>query len=96
MSEYPDITFHKRERGYITDAEPGEYLPLQKQKGYGDVAWAAWGCPRCGEVLLISRNNHRVDVYGRVTPALRCITDGCKWIGKVFLDNWVPEAKGNA
>lgn len=94
-SEIVDVTFTKHD-AYITDVPPGGYTRLVRKKGSGDVAWAAWCCPACEEALLIMRGRHEVDVYGVVTPALRCPTKSCGFMAKVFLDGWVPEGRATA
>jgi C4-type Zn-finger protein len=52
-------------------------------------------CPKCGNLAKISKQNHQVDYFGTLTPAVMC-PHMCNFNDRIQLDEWVPEAKGSA
>lgn len=45
-------------------------------------------CPACEGLQEIDVTEHRIDRDGRVTPALRCDTQGCPFLEWVELQSW--------
>lgn len=73
--------------------EPGEYVALPGDR----VNWAAVRCPGCKKVTMTPRRTFHVDVWGNVSPAVICPSEGCENEVSVYrFEDWVPEAKGLA
>lgn len=84
---------------HYSHLSPGEYVQLDPRKGYGDVAWAAVGCPLCGKILLVMHKNHTVDSLGTVEPEMLCVgRDGrrCTFNAIGYFEDWHPQTTGRA
>jgi hypothetical protein len=70
------------------------HVPEQRWRGarYFGVsgAWTQYACPFC-ERLLRLQPVHRIDRWGRVTPAARCVHEGCGRVAMLLLMGWAPD-----
>lgn len=84
------MTNLKRNAGN-TQLQTGEYLPAKAA-----THWCIWKCPACGTLANITKRWHSVTHFGEITPAVRCPNNQCYHEDSYWLDDWIPEAKGQA
>lgn len=84
------MTNLKRNDG-STKLQVGEYWP-----GTRAVYWYVWRCPKCERTANISKDVHTVLWDGTVEPAVKCPNAACYFQDEYFLEDWVPESKGEA
>lgn len=88
----PVVTFTRRVGVLGIDLEPGEYVATP-----GATTWASVRCPHCKLVTSTPRRVFHVDVWGNVSPAVICPSEGCENDVAIYhFEDWVPEAKGLA
>ncbi len=93
----PEIAVHAlRRREADVPAEelkPGDYKPLPRSTGWGEIAHAVVCCPQCASLSLTTRQ-FEVDFDGLVSPAAKCAA--CGFVRQWVFSDWVPEARGSA
>ncbi len=95
MPEIREHVLRRRTDRLDAELEPGEYLPLRRGTGWGDLAHIAVCCPRCRSLsLLTRRDGWAIDFDGLVTPPAKC--GHCGFSAVWRLAEWVPEAVGSA
>lgn len=78
-----------------SNPQAGEYAPAYKRYSHGTEIWCSWGCPTCQTILSIGKNYHTVNYLGEVYPMVAC-PRSCGFSNWVKLEDWVPEAQGQA
>lgn len=71
--------------------ESGEYLAKNDER-----IWCIWKCPKCGKLANISKRVHAVDLFGVITPEVKCPNEQCYHVDSYALEDWIPTAKGSA
>ena len=80
-----------------TKGEPksGEYAQVYKSHPYGLEIWCTWVCPECVAKLSLGRKYHTINYLGEADPMVTC-PKKCGFTRWIKLEDWIPEAMGNA
>jgi hypothetical protein len=83
--------FERKQEVEADDLRPGEYT----QTSASTTGHCVVACPKCGTLAVILRHMHAVSWAGEVSPGVTC-PGKCTLAAMIRLEDWVPEAKGQA
>jgi hypothetical protein len=81
------VTLHKAE----VLLKSGEYTPTPRSS----VSICQFNCPTCNMQAMISKRYHSINYLGEIHPMVMCPAK-CGFSNWVLLENWVPDAQGQA
>lgn len=88
----PRYILERKQEVDALDLRPGQY---QQPTVKNSDVWCVVGCPKCGTLCMVLRHMHSVNWVGDVSPGVTCPSK-CGLQASLYLEGWIPEAKGQA